>query len=368
MYAELLERVENSSQGEENELVLRRFRQREMIRVAYRDLAGLADPLEVSRELSELAEACVRAAADLTRSGSEGRERHNCDSLWILGLGKFGSHQMHYGSDLDLILLYDAPHAAESAEIRANAQLCHDNRGEEIVRVLSAVTSEGVAYSVDLRLRPEGSSGLLARSWESFLAYSREHMQPWERMALVRSRMLEKPGLGTGRWVEVVEEVVWQYTWDEEAFEEIRRLKRRIETEKSKETTVYVDFKYGKGGITDLEFLVQFLQIAYRDRHRGVRAPGLAQAACALKEAGALSAMECDGVLAAHQFQRRTENHYQLLQEWTSREISRESPLLARLARSLGYGGELGAARKAFLADWDAHARVVRQLVEKYFY
>jgi len=360
--------VESSPQREENGLVLRRFRQREMIRVAYRDLAGLADPLEVSRELSELAEACVRVAADLTHSRSEGREGHNHDLLWILGLGKFGSRQMHYGSDLDLILLYDAPPAAESAEMRANAQLSYDNRGEEILRVLSAVTSEGVAYSVDLRLRPEGSSGLLARSWESFLAYSRGYMQPWERMALVRSRMLEKPGLGAGRWDDVVEQVVWRYPWEEEAFEQIRRLKRRIETEKSKESAVCVDFKYGKGGITDLEFLIQFLQIAYGNRHPGVRAPGLAQAACALKETGALSARERDEVLAAHQFQRRTENHYQLLQEWTSREVSRESPLLARLARSLGYCGELDAARKAFLADWDAHARIVRQMVEKYFY
>jgi len=287
MYAELLDRVESSPQREENGLVLRRFRQREMIRVAYRDLAGLADPLEVSRELSELAEACVRVAADLTHSRSEGREGHNHDLLWILGLGKFGSRQMHYGSDLDLILLYDAPPAAESAEMRANAQLSYDNRGEEILRVLSAVTSEGVAYSVDLRLRPEGSSGLLARSWESFLAYSRGYMQPWERMALVRSRMLEKPGLGAGRWDDVVEQVVWRYPWEEEAFEQIRRLKRRIETEKSKESAVCVDFKYGKGGITDLEFLIQFLQIAYGNRHPGVRAPGLAQAACALKETGA---------------------------------------------------------------------------------
>jgi glutamate-ammonia-ligase adenylyltransferase len=186
-------------------------------------------------------------------------------------------------------------------------------------------------------------------------------------MALVRSRMLGYED--DERWNALVGEVTYGFPWDDAAFESIRHLKRRIETEKNKESRTYLDFKYGKGGIADLEFLVQSLQLRYGARHAAVRAPGIVAAIPALRDAGALSAPEADELLAAHKFQRRVENRYQLLEEWSSREISRESPKLIRLARSLGYEADSpAAARRAFLADWEERSRSVRRLVEQYFY
>ena len=194
-------------------------------------------------------------------------------------------------------------------------------------------------------------------------------MQPWERMALVRSRALDRSGDIDCRWSGVLDEAVYEFPWDEGSLDSIRHLKRRIETEKSRESRAFVDFKYGSGGITDLEFLVQFLQIRYGQVHARVRTPDLARAVQALQLAGALSAHESESLLAAHRFLRHVENHYQLMEEWASREISRESPKLVRLARSLGitHGSPL-EVRRRFLASWDRHARAVRRLIEKYFY
>lgn len=360
MYRELEERLHQTGPRAGKEDVLRRYRQREMVRIAYRDLAALAGPLEISLELSELAEACVDAALSLSTPSQP---------LLVVALGKLGSKQMHYASDLDLLFLYDGPSDEPEADIRAQLQRAQDGSAERILHLLAGVTSEGFAYRVDLRLRPEGASGLLARSWTSFEDYARQYMQPWERMALVRSRLLQLQATDLSRWHSFLEEVVYRFTWDEHALEEIRHLKRRIENEKSRETRNHLDFKYGRGGIADLEFLVQFLQILHGREEISLRTPSLDEAVTALSGVGVLSSEEALALHGAHRFQRHVENHYQLSEEWPSREISRESPQLIRLARSLAITGATpGETRKNFLAAWDEHAQIVRALVEKYFY
>jgi glutamate-ammonia-ligase adenylyltransferase len=368
MYSELQERMGLSPRGETREDVLRKYRQRETVRIAYRDLAQLADSLEISRELSDLASACLRAAMNWTRAPYTDPSKERKERLCLIALGKLGSRQLHYASDLDLIFLYDAAPEGKSPEVRARIQKEQDERVETILELLAGVTPEGVAYSVDLRLRPGGSSGILARSWESFLEYSKQHMQPWERMAVVRSRMLTEELDLRDRWNALVNGVVYEYDWNKEALDSIRHIKRRIETEKNRETRNRIDFKYGKGGVADMEFLVQFLQIKHGRRHPGVRSPGLKDAVVALSNVGVLEESEADILLRAHQFERLVENRYQLMEEWTSKEISRESPALARLAASIGYGGNETAARKSFISDWDRTARSVRQLVEQYFF
>ncbi len=368
MYSEVQDRMGQSPRGEKREDVLRKYRQREMVRIAYRDMADLADSLEISRELSSLASACLRAALNWTRPEHTDLSQEPRERLHLVALGKLGSRQLHYASDLDLVFLYDALPQGERPQVRAGIQKEQDERVKNILELLSAVTPEGVTYSVDLRLRPGGASGTLARSWEGFFEYSREFMQPWERMALVRSRMLDDSKEHLSRWSSLLSTVVYEYDWAEDSFESIRHIKRRIETEINKETRSHIDFKYGKGGIADLEFLVQYLQIKHGRRHPGIRVPELKEAVLALSEAGIVTEQEKDTLLQAHQFERLVENRYQLMEEWAAREISRESPVLGRLAASIGYKGDESVVRKSFVADWDEIARSVRQLVEKHFY
>lgn len=369
MYRELAGRFGASPRGDERENVIRRYRQRETVRIAYRDLAGLADALEISGELSDLAAAVVRAAAELARAPESAFAPEEIAPLRIVALGKMGGRQMHYSSDLDLVFLYDDPPEDLEPERRAAIQRELEARVKRMLELLAGVTSEGVAYRVDLRLRPEGSGGLPVRSWQGFMDYARRYMQPWERMALVRSRMLWAAEDAARRWRNALGEIAYGCGWDEASYEELRRLKRRIEAEKSRESRSDVDFKFGKGGITDLEFLVQFLQLRFGGRHPEVQVPEMAAALAALAQAGTLPGEEAGLLAEAHRFQRRVENHYQLMEEWPAREISRESPALALLARSLGYGGSsAGEARSRFLADWGERARFVRRMLEFYFY
>jgi len=369
MYQEIQDRFGQSPRGETKEDLIRKFRQREMVRIAYRDLAGLADALEIGKELSNLAEACVKAAAVCAQPDMEAQTDLPQVALRIAALGKLGSRQLHYGSDLDLVFLYEEPDSAAAPELRARIQRAQDERVEKILHLLAGVTSEGVAYRLDLRLRPEGSAGLLARSWTSFVDYAHQSMQPWERMALVRCRMLDSTDELLRRWSVLLAEIVYEFQWDEEALESIRHLKRRIETEKSRESQTHLDFKYGKGGIADLEFLVQFLQLLYGKDEDAVRTPSVPEAILALEGVEALSSEEARALMAAHRFHRLVENHYQLMEEWGLREISRESPPLVRLARSIGIPQQTpSAVRNEFLAQWEDHATNVRKLVEKYFY
>jgi glutamate-ammonia-ligase adenylyltransferase len=368
MYSELEDRVGASPRGEGRENVVRRYRQREMVRIAYRDVAGLADSLEVSRELSDLASACIQAALNWTRPAYTDPAQIQREHLRIVAMGKLGSQQMHYSSDLDLIFLYECLPEGVPANEKARFQQQQDGRVEQILDLLSAVKPEGVTYPVDLRLRPGGSAAMLARSWDSLLEYARSQMEPWERMALVRSRMLGSSEEHLSAWQSFLAEAVYDYEWDEEAFESIRHVKRRIEEEKSRETRTQADFKYGKGGIADLEFLVQFLQIKHGRNCSAVRTPGMKAAIEGLFAGRVLSGEERDTLLKAHEFERLVENRYQLMEEWASREISRESPMLVRLAGSLGYRGDASSVRRSFLNDWDDTASAVRQLVDKYFY
>jgi glutamate-ammonia-ligase adenylyltransferase len=369
MYQEIQDRFGRSPRGETKEDLIRKFRQREMVRIAYRDLAGLADALEIGKELSNLAEACLKAASLIAQSDVEAQTDLPQPALRIAALGKLGSRQLHYASDLDLIFLYEEPEGVETPERRARIHRVQDERVEKVVQLLAGVTSEGVGYHLDLRLRPEGSAGVLARSWTSFADYAHQSMQPWERMALVRCRMLDSSDELLSRWNVLLAEIIYEFQWDEEALESIRHLKKRIEAEKSRESQTHLDFKYGKGGIADLEFLVQFLQLLHGKNEEAVRTPSVPEAILALEGVEALSSEEARSLLAAHRFHRLVENHYQLMEEWGSREISRESPQLVRLARSIGIPPQTpSAVRNEFLAQWEHQATNVRMLVEKYFY
>jgi glutamate-ammonia-ligase adenylyltransferase len=368
MSDELAERLRTAPAGQGPD-VLRRYRQREMIRIAYRDLAELAGPLHISRELSELAEACLRVGIGLAAHQKRNDERAAANPLIVVALGKLGSQQMHYSSDLDLLILYEDLPENSTPEERTELQLLQDDRVATLLEILAAVTTEGIAYKIDLRLRPEGATGMLARSWSSFREHARRFMQPWERMALVRSRILANSDEVKARWSDILSEIVYDFSWNQESLESIRHLKRRIESETNKESRICLDFKFGKGGICDLEFLVQMLQVVYGRTNPGARAPGIADAVEALAYAGAISEQERRNLQTAHVFHRRVENHYQMIEEWTSREVSRESPVLERLARSLGYREDSAAeARKAFLCDWEHHAQQVRSMVERCFY
>jgi glutamate-ammonia-ligase adenylyltransferase len=380
-----------------------------MTRIAYRDLAGLADALEISGELSDLAEACLHAGIHLVcadhdpgsfmaeeaaghkpslegaqgggprpeigMSSKPGPRHLECRGGEVLfplhpvALGKLGSRQMHFSSDLDLLFLYDDVVPDSTIKSSKELQLLQDLRVARLLQLLAEVTTEGIAYRIDLRLRPEGPSGLLTRSWSGFVDHARHHMQPWERMTLAQSRILAESERARAAWADAIFAIVYDFRWDHDAVNAIRHVKRRIESETNKENNICIDFKFGTGGICDLDFLVQLLQVLHGRENPAVRLPSVDAAVLGLRDSGVLTEQDCTELMRAYFFQRCVENHYQLIEEWVSHEMSRESPALERLARSLGYPADVPrGARKAFLEDWECTARQVRRLVDKYFY
>ena len=317
--------------------------------------------LEIGKELTGVAEACLKAAAVFAQADREGRPGMPPAPLRIAALGKLGSRQLHYSSDLDLMFLYEEPEGAVSSELRAEVQRAQERRVERILHLLADVTAEGVAYRLDLRLRPEGSSGLLARSWTSFVDYARQFMQPWERMALLRCRMLDPSENWVHHWNTLLAEIVYDFDWNDDAVASIRHLKKRIETEKNRESRIHLDFKYGKGGIADLEFLVQFLQLLYgrKERAYAPRAPPLRSRPCNGRERVSISGTRRDPVDGSSLSPAGGENRYQLMEEWGAREIARESPQLVRLARSIGITAQTRSqVREArFLERWEDQTR-----------
>ncbi len=224
---------------------LRRFRRRSMLRVAARDLGG-ARLDEVVAEISAIADACLVEAL---------RHVHGAEGLAVIGLGKLGGYELNYASDVDLLFVHrePGPEAQETAERAAAA----------VSALLAEPTADGVALRVDVALRPGGRAGALSRSLEGTLAYYERTSATWERQALIKARPVAGPQDIGAAFVRGVEPFVYPRELAPSAIEDVRRTKVRLEEyirQRGKELT---EVKRGRGGIRDVEFAVQLLQIVH---------------------------------------------------------------------------------------------------------
>ncbi|MGH9168795.1 MAG: bifunctional [glutamine synthetase] adenylyltransferase/[glutamine synthetase]-adenylyl-L-tyrosine phosphorylase, partial [Acidimicrobiia bacterium] len=234
---------------------LRRFVRRRLLATSVRDILGLADMPQVGRELSDTADAAAEAALRAVQEevGAAGRP---VVPMAVVAMGKWGGRELNYASDIDLLFVYrvpegmDAPAAAQGATRVA----------EGFLEALGGVTPEGMAFRVDADLRPEGRDGPLARSLESYRAYYQRWAQTWEFQALLKARPAAgDPELGQA-FSALVEPFVYPETLSPEAVREVRQMKARIEGIDSGRAT---EIKRGAGGIRDVEFVTQLLQLVH---------------------------------------------------------------------------------------------------------
>jgi glutamate-ammonia-ligase adenylyltransferase len=218
---------------------LRRFKRREMLDIALVDLAGEADAGAIGSSLADLADACLGAALD------------DDAPLAIIGMGKLGGRELSYSSDVDVMFVARGdPLVAEKA-------------AERLVKVIGEVTPEGQAFRIDAALRPEGKSGPLARSLESFREYYERWAKPWEFQALLKARLCAGDAELGARYLEMANERAFPARMDDAELAEIRHLKARMEHERiPRGTDPRRNFKLGPGGMSDIEFAVQILQRA----------------------------------------------------------------------------------------------------------
>ena len=326
-----------SSPSLEDELtVLRRYRNGEILRMGLGDLLGLRELLEINAELTVLAEVLIDAVWQI--AGREAGEGGGEGTFAVVALGKMGGREMNYSSDLDMVFIHGGSEVDRENYTRV---------AQRMITYLSSPTGEGVLYRIDMRLRPSGHSGPLVTTLEAFERYHREEAMVWEHQALTKARWV---GGDTG-FREKVEKVLGELTFGRpfgpDQLEEVVRVRGRMEEEIAREgKEPHFDIKTGRGGIVDIEFAVQMLQLAYGPANPSLRTPSTLSALESLAETGLVEEKQYNTLRRAYLFFREIENRSQIFQDRSDPRIPTDPAEAIPMAKRAGYpGDEEGAGR-----------------------
>ncbi len=344
---------------------LRRFRNQEFLRIGINDLQSLLDPVEVSRELTTLAEVCLRSAAAVAARDVCARYGwpRLPGELVILGLGKLGGAELNYNSDLDLIFIYD-----EAAD-PATAVAAHERFSkftQRLITVLQTTTREGIVYRIDTRLRPSGRSGPLVSSLDGFRRYHETSAQVWERQALIKARPVAGDSTLGETVAGIVSAFVYRAPLTREEVREIRRLRQRMERELARESRERMNIKTGRGGLVDVEFLTQMLQLWTGGQTPRVRVRNTLDALRALADIGVLSTDDSALLTDGYRFLRRVENALRLAHDRPVEDLDRGRMDLSAVAKRVGIG-DGPSAGEALWREYEVRREAIRACYERWF-
>ncbi|MBI3110835.1 MAG: hypothetical protein HYZ01_04590 [Ignavibacteriales bacterium] len=314
---------------------LKRFQRRELLRIGARHILNEADIAVTSAELAALADGIIDAVLRLGHLHlAETTQVQTDHTLAVIGLGKLGGAELNFSSDIDLMFVYDRDEELAGSIGRISTQHEYHNRlSEFIVRRLTEHTAEGHLYRVDMRLRPEGETGPLALSRAGYMVYYESRGEVWERQMLLKARVVAgKRGVGE-HWLREVEPFVHPKTMLGSPLQEIARIKARIETR----VDVDANVKLGSGGIRDIEFTVQALQLLNAGAHPVLREQGTLRAIAALAEGSFLSTRERKVLEDSYMFLRRVEDRLQLLHGLQRHQLPESKEEMNVLAKQLGF-------------------------------
>jgi glutamate-ammonia-ligase adenylyltransferase len=341
------------------------FRNQEWVRIGTRDILGREPIREVTRELADVADAIVTQVARdqwdrrVERFGTPRRAGDGRRARWaILGLGKLGGRELNYHSDLDMIFLLESDGRTEGGRESVENDHFVTEVVRRILKGLGGTAKTAPLYAVDTRLRPHGASGPLVVTLDAFRDYFRGHAQAWERLALTRARVVFANG-GFGREVtEAIQEVLATSVDPEALAREVVMMRRKLEEGHAK-----TDLKRGAGGLADIEFLVQFLQLVHAAGSPEIVRPNLWDALDALRRAGLLSPEAHTDLREAYDFLRTVESRLRIVHNRSACDLPNDPDELTRLARRLNYDtADPKTAALAFASDADRHAIRTRML------
>jgi glutamate-ammonia-ligase adenylyltransferase len=340
--------------------LLRRYRNEEFLRIGLNDIHGKLGQGEATAQLTVLGEACLGAAYHLAVQELKrfGRpmfrfEGGNAEaSLAVVGLGKLGGGDLNYHSDLDIIFVYDRQGSTNGEKQISNHEY-FAKLAQKIISILSMQTREGYVYKIDTRLRPSGNAGPLVTSLDSFLEYHRKEAQIWERQALTKARVvLGDERLGV-QLHDVIRHTVYGSSIDDEGRREIHRLRMRMENELAREKSGSYNIKTGRGGIVDVEFITQYLQLKFG---RGYPELRTTNTIVALKEIGVLGLLpdnNAEALLSGFTFLRRLENRLRIIHDYSANDLAGSKSYMNKLARRLGYDPALKNPGAALISDYE---------------
>ena len=375
---ELDDAVKDSSSFDGFCAALRHHKQREYLRIGARDLMPSVTMEETVRELTALAEASLEAAYRRSRAEVEkdygelylpGSDQPN--RFVILGMGKLGGGELNFSSDIDVIFLYesDEGESAGGTKRKAGPRDFFAEIGKRITHAMGQITEDGFVFRTDLRLRPLGANGPLVQSVDSAMLYYESWGQCWERAALIKARPVAGARDLGNSFLKEVEPFIYRRYLDYTTVDELRHMKARIENEllaaKEKERNV----KLGVGGIREIEFFTQALQLVNGGYEPKLRGPSTLPALAELARHDFISKKERDLLTDAYCFLRDVEHKVQIVQEAHAHSIPEGKDEEQALARRLGYRRKDGRSeREQFWQDYRRRTKTVRRMFDRLFY
>ena len=312
---------------------LRLWKGREMTRVALRELADVASLEETTAELSQLAEICLAEVYEYWDSELRRRYGSPESEFTILALGKLGGCELNHSSDVDLMFLY----GDEGQLSRLSHHEWFNRLGEKILETFAGADAEGSLFRVDLRLRPEGSAGPLARSLTSMENYYAGFGETWERLALIKARGICGSRELAYEFLRQLQPFIYPKTPTPDLLDEVAAIKRRIERDVVGHENLAWNVKLGAGGIREIEFVIQTLQFIHGARHAFLQETSTLKALRFLRELDLLPNREVLALDQAYRFLRRVEHRLQIDAEQQTHTVPQEEATLGRLALSLGH-------------------------------
>ncbi len=351
---------------------MRRTRSEEFLRIGLHDLGDELELEEVFDQLTDLSEACLETALDLSLQVMErGYGKIVRGRFTVLGMGKLGGREIDYNSDLDLIFIYDAPDDAQSmggTSGRLDAHEYYVRLGQKLITFLSAPMEEGVVYKIDMRLRPSGRFGPLVSSLAAFRNYHQTSSELWERQALIKLRFAAGDRSLGSKAERVAEDFVYGRGLTEDGAAEIDHLRGRMERELAQENLSQFNLKKGKGGMVDIEFLTQMLQLSNGYRYPGLRKRGTLDALKALEEHKIIDSGDYRLLSEGYRFLRQLDHRLRLERQRSIDILERDPEKLQGMAHSLGYKRRAAqSAGDLLLRDYERRRERIRACYARFF-
>lgn len=347
---------------------LRLLHNRELVNIGLLDLAEKIGIHAAEAGLTDLAEVCIEGALALARGELARRGAAPAgagEDFLVVGMGKLASHELTYGSDLDVIFLYDAPGADDTAVLEI--QEYYVRLAQKLIWALQTRTGDGACYQIDARLRPSGNQGLLVTSRASFAAYHAASAQVWERQALLRARpAVGSPSLAAA--FDALRRDILLRPLPANAAAEIRRIRQRMEAELAQEDSARRDFKIGRGGMLDVESVVQFLQLRHAAQHPELLAVDRVSAQIdRLARLELVVPADAATLQDGWAFLERLSSRLRIVENRSISDLDEERGDLDGIATRLGYTSpqRAGGARRALLEDYRRHTGAIRDVFER---
>jgi len=342
---------------------LRYFRQREMVRIIWRDLAAWADLAETVRELSALADACIQQSVRILHRWLAAEFGEPCNGqgekqqLVVLAMGKLGAGELNLSSDVDLIFTYPDDGETQGGRKCLSNEEFFTRLGRKLIQSLDNLTVDGFVFRVDMRLRPFGESGALAASFDALEDYYQTQGREWERYAMIKARPITGDEMTKKSLTDLLRPFVYRRYLDYGVFDSLREMKSMI-ADQLQRKGMEDNIKLGAGGIREIEFIGQVFQLIYGGRDKPFQQRPILTVLDLLAERNCLTAYVVQDLKAAYDFLRRTEHRIQAWADKQTHLLPKDDAGRLRIAGLMGF------------ADWDTFTNELtrhRQLVQSHF-